>query len=247
MISFHYLFPEPKQRPSSRLQHLFLLLLAGALLCLPATVQSDQTVYVSDQLKTIPVRAGQGMEYKIITFLAPGDAVSLLPTGGDESDWVRIRFARDKEGYVLRRYLTTQVPASLQLAEARQRAAELEKKVASLSTTNHEYRRGNTELLNEVKKLTGQLNQLRHDYETLRNESSEYLELKAAHEQLSTRFTELQGAHRILREEHETLRKAYAIKWFLAGTAAVLLGILIGVTLQSLRGRKKRSESLRFK
>ncbi|MBN2233360.1 MAG: TIGR04211 family SH3 domain-containing protein [Deltaproteobacteria bacterium] len=221
-----------------------------ALLTIGFPVHAERTVYISDQLKTIPVRAGQGAGYKIITFLAPGEPVIQLAdtdTDAETSEWVRIRFARDKEGWILERYLSGQVPAVLQLETAQQRVAEMEKKVESLNSTNREYRRGNTDLLAEVKKLTGQVTQLSHDYETLRRDAAGFLELKAAHEQLTTRFSELQDAHRILREEHETLRQAYVIKWFLAGGAAVFLGILIGITLQSLRGRKKHTESLRFK
>ncbi len=149
-----------------RLHHLFLILalIPGLIVSLPINGQAAGKPfrqYVSDTLRIIPIRAGRGRKYKIITFLPPGAAVTNFAE--EDEKWARISYGPGKEGWILQRYLTNRKPASLLLATAQKQTEELKKKVDALSSTNEEYRRGNTNLLSEVKKLTKKVKVLSHD------------------------------------------------------------------------------------
>ena len=232
-----------------RLRYLFFtsLLILGLLGSLPLNGQAAGKPfrqYISDTLRLIPLRAGPGREYKIMTFLAPGAAVTNFAE--EDEKWARVSYGPGKEGWILRRYLTNREPAALLLATAQKQAEELKKKVDALSSTNHEYRRGNTSLLSEVKKLTKKIKALSHDYEKLKTDSAQFLELKEKHENLLKKYQEIKTAYDQQKKEQDLLKRAYTIKWFLSGAAVILIGIIIGMTMQALRNRKRRSDSLRL-
>ena len=233
-----------------RLHHLFfiLVLILGLIVSLPLNGQTAGEPfrqYVSDTLRVIPIRAGRGMEYKIMTFLPPGAAVTNFAE--EDEEWARISYGPEKEGWILRRYLTSRKPASLLLPTAQRQTEELKKKVDALSSTNHEYRRGNTNLLSEVKKLTKKVKALSHDYNKLKTDSAQFLELKEKHETLLKKYKEIKTVYDNQKNDQDLLKRAYTIKWFLSGAAVILLGIIIGMMIQALRSRKRRSDSLRLR
>jgi len=233
-----------------RLYHLFFisLLILGLIVSLPLHGQATGEPfrqYVSDTLRVIPIRAGRGREYKIMTFLPPGAAVTNFAE--EDEEWARVSYGPDKEGWILRRYLTNQKPASLLLATAQRQVEEFKKKVDTLSSTNQEYRRGNTSLLSEVSKLTKKVKTLSHDYEKLKTDSAQFLELQEKHETLLKKYKEIKTVYDNQKKNQDLLKRAYTIKWFLSGAAVILIGIIIGMTIQALRNRRRRSDSLRLR
>ncbi len=223
---------------------LALVPILGAL-AFPDGARAETRMYIAENLKVIPVRAGKGMNFKIIAFLAPGATVVRLED--NDPEWAHIRLGGGKDGWILRRYLTTQKPSAQQLSATQQQLEFLQKKVAALGSTNQEYRRGNTNLLREVSKLNKKLKNLEADYKQLREDAAQYLELKSSHEELQGKFREIKTAYDKLRAEQDKLQKSYTIKWFLSGASVILIGIFIGLIIQGLRGRRRRTDTLRFK
>lgn len=233
-----------------RLRHLFfiIVLIPGFLISLPhrgQTAGEPFRQYISDTLRVIPIRAGRGREYKIMTFLPPGAAVTNFAE--EDEEWARVGYGAGKEGWVLQRYLTSRKPAALLLTTAQKQVEELKKKVEALSSTNKEYRRGNTSLLAEVNKLTKKVKSLSHDYQKLKTDSAQFLELKENHESLLKKYQEIKTAYDNQNNDQDLLKRAYTIKWFLSGAAVILIGIFIGMSIQALRNRRRRSDSLRLR
>ncbi|MEA2109643.1 MAG: TIGR04211 family SH3 domain-containing protein [Pseudomonadota bacterium] len=231
-----------------RLRYLFFtsLLILGLIVSLPLNGQTAGkpfSQYVSDSLRVIPLRAGRGREYKIITFLPTGAAVTNLAE--EDEKWARIKYGK-KEGWTEQRYLTNRKPASLLLSTAQRQVEELKKKVDALSSTNHEYRRGNTSLLSEVKKLTKKVKDLSHDYNKLKTDSAQFVELKEKHETLLKKYQEIKTVYDNQQNDQALLKRAYTIKWFLSGAAVILMGIIIGMMIQALRNRRRRSGSMKL-
>ena len=211
----------------------------------PKMAQAETRLYIAENLKVIPVRAGKGMNFKIIAFLSPGSPVIKLAT--DDQEWALIRLASGREGWILQRYLTSKRPSATRLSSCQQQLEDLQKKVAALSSTNQEYRRGNTSLLSEVNKLNKKLKGLEAEYRQLKEDAAQYLELKDQYTKLKTKFKEIKSAYDKLNLEQDKLQKSYTIKWFISGASVILIGIFIGLIIQGLRGRRRRSDSLRFK
>ncbi len=90
-----------------RLFVFFLLFFCSPLLCWA------KTLYVSGYRK-IMLRRGPGLEYKIIATLETGDPVNLVR---EEGDFYLVSLSNGRQGYVLKSYLTEEVPAEHRLKE----------------------------------------------------------------------------------------------------------------------------------
>jgi len=209
---------------------------------------AGETRYISDQIR-IYARAGAGTEFKLLAPLKTGNPVTLL--GETKDGWVKISYGKDRQGWIQKRFLTALEPAAKRLKRADARIKQLEQntkaKLASLTETNKEYRKGNTALLREVKELRKKLKKVEKDYQTLLADSSEFLELRTEHQNLLKVSQERQNREADILAECELLKTAYRIKWFLAGGGVLLIGFFIGIILQAFRHRNKKSAGLSFK
>jgi len=220
---------------------IFLLFCTGSL-------AAAETRYISDKLK-IYVRAGAGTQFKLLAPLTTGTRVVLL--GEKQDGWVMIGFGKDRQGWLQERFLSKLEPADKRLARANARIEQLEvntkAKLASLTETNKEYRKGNTGLLREVKELRQKLQKIEREYNTLLQESAEFLTLQKEHQDLLKESRERQTREADILTECELLKTAYRIKWFIAGGGVLLIGFFIGILLQAFRHRNKKSAGLSFK
>lgn len=205
------------------------------------------TRYISDRIR-VYARAGAGTEYKLLTPLKTGDQVTLL--GDVKDDWVHIRYGKNREGWIQKRFLTATEPAAKRLARAQARIATLEQnnkaRIASLTETNKEYRKGNTALLREVKELRAKLRKVEKKYKTLLEESADFLALKDKYQKLAAENQTRKKHEDLLMAECDKLRTAYKIKWFLSGSGVLLIGFFIGILLEVFRNRKKKKGGLTF-
>lgn len=106
--------------------------LAAALLAAAAGPASAQQ-YIRDEIR-VNMRAGPGLQFKILRTLVSGEAVTQL---GTQEDWIRIRMADGDEGWVPGGYVVEEAPASValpsmqaKLASTRARIEELDRQLA---------------------------------------------------------------------------------------------------------------------
>ncbi|HDS17088.1 MAG TPA: TIGR04211 family SH3 domain-containing protein [Proteobacteria bacterium] len=224
---------------------LFAFLLSGSF----CQAQAENEVrYISDKIR-VYARAGAGHEYKLIAPLVTGDKVILLEN--NDGDWAHISYGKDREGWIEKRFLTELEPAAKRLARLQEEMKQLEQnsktKLISLTETNKEYRKGNTSLLREIKELRQKLNRVEKDYNTLREESAAFLELQSEHRKLLAENQLRQERESTILEKCELLKTAYRIKWFIAGSAVLLIGFAIGLLMQAFRYRRKKHSGLSLK
>mgnify|MGYP000316935716 CR=1 FL=1 len=193
------------------------------------------TKYVSDSIP-LSFRSGPSFENKILKYLKPGELMELLQPG---EKWTKVRLADGKEGWVLSRYLSDQ-PASRDVLE------RLRVKHQSLTDQTDKLLEANEQLDSENKKLTAAvadhekaLETLRKDFETLQSESAEFITLKKKHDETAASLQDRNNRLVSLEEQVASMELNYTIKWFLAGSGAVVLGIIIGFI--SRRPRRRSS------
>ena len=75
------------------------------------------------------------------------------------------------------------------------------------------------------------------DYETLKSEAAEFITLKANYERAATQLAEQTAKAEKLDEQVTRMEMNYAIKWFLAGSAVLIVGFLIGFSTKRPRRR----------
>jgi SH3 domain protein len=205
-----------------------------SLLLLPAGSKAE-TVYVSEECE-ITIRTGPGTDRKIISLAKSGKALEILEKG---EEWSMVRIANGKEGWVLTRYLTSSQPSALVLERVRQDYEVLAAKYKELKER--------FDKLDAQKKATdADLSQNRRNqaelsaaYETLKKESSDFLNLKQRSQEMTAELEAEKIRSAKLDEENLQMKRNSIIQWVLTGGGIMLAGFFIG--LFSSSRRKPRS------
>jgi len=210
---------------------LALLLVLGPLSAFAATM------YISDEL-TVPLRRGPSNNHKIINAGLPS-GLALEVLGEDQaSGFTRVRTPNGTEGWVPTQYLVGQPIARERLAAATKRIETLE---AQLKSTRDNYKdvRGErrevesraTDLAKENQRLQNELAEIRRVSATAITQYEENNQLKESNASLQAQVTQLSEQVRIL-------ERNVMLRWFLAGGALLLVGLVLGAWIKS---RPKRS------
>ncbi len=115
------------------------LLALALLLAIPQTAGAD---WVRDEIR-INMRSGPGLQFRILEVLVSGDRVQRI---GTSSDWVHVRTAEGKDGWVPDGYVVREQQASIRLPAAETELAEAELRIATLESQLAEQTEAITEL-----------------------------------------------------------------------------------------------------
>lgn len=207
------------------------------LLALPSLAQDTQ--YVRDTLY-IQVRSGAGDDHDIVHRGLPSGTPVVVGETSEDGEWVEVTLEDGTRGWMPHRFLMDEPPASVQLAEARQRVDQLESENRRLADE-----------LAEMHALWGDLPRDSEDgEETLRAVMEELAQLR----QISGKSVQLDADNRRLVEETEKLRSQVDLlaaenlrlqenlrtNTFLDGSLAVLLGVIITLVAPRLWPKRRR-------
>ncbi len=205
------------------------------LLLFCAEIVLAQTFYIKPSAE-IPLRRGQGSDYKILAIVPDGTAVTLL----EEADsWARVTTEDGKEGWLLKRYLTEEPPPDQLLAQLRRENNELEEEAATLRAENEELAAVNTALRDTLENNEEQLASTTAEYQKLINDTADVIAIKNSLNQSRETITKLQQELGIIAAENKRLDASRNIKWFLAGGGTFIFGCIIGMI--SSRSKKRKS------
>ena len=213
-------------------------ILSGVIL-LSGTAALGETRYIKPSSE-IAVRRGQGVDFKIVAMIKDGASVELLE---ENESHARVRLGNDKEGWMLKRFLSDTPPLTEVVVSLRTEKEELERKESELSQNIEELSSTLSETRTELDATLNERNQIWADFQTLQRETAdvvqinkEFLETKKNNEQLVQELA-------FTKKNSERLKKNTAIKWFLAGGGVLLLGMLIGRTM-ARKSRRRGSLQL---
>jgi len=196
--------------------------------------------WVADSIY-LPLRSGQGTQYRIIANLKTGTRLTLL-SEDPRSEWVKVETASGTAGYVLRQHLLDTPTAAQQLAGTKTELESLRKQFNELKL-QLDSSRSDEESLGQALRTSEQgFEQLQQQYDELKRISSNAVTLHERH-------SELLHSHEMLKTELEVLKAANARlqadarnTFFLYGVGAVLLGVVITLVVPHLRRRRRFSE-----
>ena len=210
--------------------------LAFLVLLLSASA-SAATLYISDQL-TVPLRRGPSNSHKIIHAGLPAGMALEVLSEDRTAGFTQVRTPNGTEGWVPTQYLVDQPAAKDRLAAANKRVETLEAQLKALKENFQEVRGERSEVEGRASDLTRQTEKLQSELAEIRRVSAtsianyeENKQLKNENQSLSTQVTQLT-------ERVRQLERNVTLKWFLAGGALVLVGLLLGAWIKS---RPKRS------
>ncbi len=186
----------------------------------------------------VPVRRGPGNEYKIIAIIKDGTKVELLEEGGK---WAKVLLKNGKEGWILRRYLTTKKPLT-KIVTAQQQQIQLlnsekNKLIANLDEAQKKYK----QCQEELKTCIDERNAIQKDYQALVTDASNVVELRKALTETTTELNKLKQDFTTLEQENLHLKNNERIKWFLAGGGVLLIGWVLGMIMAKSRQRRRPS------
>jgi SH3 domain protein len=196
--------------------------------------------YITDEL-FVPVRSGQGTQYRIVhRGLPSGTRVTVRETD-EESGYSLVVTDGGTEGWLLTRYLESQKPA-------KDRLAELQAKYNAMLGDDDSLRSQLVEALDQAETLTAEIEALQGDLEDTRSELTEVRRVSANAlnlDQMNRRLAEesqmLATRVEILEADNLRMKEGKESEAFRNGALAVLLGVVITLLVPRLWPRRRRT------
>lgn len=218
----------------------YVSVLLGCLL-MTATGAFGKTMYVTDVFEVM-VRTGPALSNKIIAMPKSGTAVEVaeLPDEERVDEWVKVKLANDKEGWMLAQFLVPGPPKNDIISNLRSKNRTLQLQTKKMVEENSDLKKIRKELEKALAKEVATGNTLKNDYETLKRESKDFLAMKASYEKASQELKTKTSQVETLEKEVQGLRNSQTLRWFTAGASVILVGFIIGYVSR----RPKRRSSL---
>lgn len=217
----------------------FILITVIILLLGGVTASPAQIVYVSDKFK-ITLRTGPSTDNKIMNMLPSGKSLEIIESQGEWSH-VRVRENGEmKEGWVLNRYLMTEVPCEKRAEALLREKNQLQDKLAPLEKDLEEKTVLARDLTARLKDTSAALEKAESQYESLKREYADFLALKEDYEASKTDLQRTREELESLTGKYNRVKSSDGQKWFAAGAGVLLCGLLLGL-LFGRREKKRKS------
>ena len=201
--------------------------------CLFATAVYGETMYVSDVLK-LTLRTGPSTENKILAVIQSGQTMEIIDFG---EEWSQVQLPNGKEGWVLSRYLTANETNNIKFDRLQAKHKNLMNQAAALLEENNRLQAESKKFESAFQTNQKQAEKARLDYETLKKEAAEFLNLKSRYNRAMSQLTEQTAKAEKFEEQLSKLEMSTYIKWFLAGSGVLIIGFLIGFSTKRQRRR----------
>lgn len=207
-----------------------------AALLLSATLRAE-TLYITDSFR-VPLRTGNTNAYRIIAELKTGTAIELLETD-TESGYSKVRTKRGTEGWVLTRYLISQPVAKIRLEAAEKKLKELSDQKIMLKGSQSELEQTAEKLQEDNQALKTFNTKLSDELNYIKQVSGNTVAINQRNQELIEENQQLQNQIELLTAETDRLKDDTNKEFFLYGAGAILLGIFLGLTIPSIRRKRK--------
>lgn len=195
-----------------------------------------KTQYVSDSL-VITVRTGQGKQFQIIKTLESGTHVKVLET--TDTGYTLIETADGVEGWVRTQYLAEEPVAAeklehseAKLLKTRTALKALKEKFSTLSKEHKVLSQTQASLSTNEKQLVTELARLNQV-------AKKPILLDKQNRELQQKNITLEKDLQRLNQENHSLNDRSQREWFIAGALVLFGGIILGLIIPKLRGRKR--------
>ncbi len=187
----------------------------------------------------VPIRRGQGTEYKIVTVVTSGTRVSLV---GVDGDWANVQLANGKEGWILKRYLSDQQPLQDQILGLEQNKKQLADDLVETDAHLTELLQVHSQTEQDLTVCVSERTTVNDDYQRLQQETADVVQTKSKLTATEKQLGTMSGRLNDLQLENTELQKTTSLIWFLAGAGVLFTGLLIGFLFG--KRNKKRQNSL---
>ena len=194
----------------------------------------SETMYITDEIQVM-VRSEVGMDHRILAMPKTGTKVEVLEEV--EDGWSRVLLPNEKEGWMLTRYLKSSPPSKEFIAKLKSENETLVQRAKMLVDENANAKKERKDLLEALAKQTKTAKDLKRSYKALKKGSSEYLSLKASYDKVSKELAARAKQRAELEEQLVDLQDTQTLRWFISGSAVLLVGVIVGVFARRPRRR----------
>jgi len=208
------------------------------MLCLFANVAGAKEQYVIDVLY-ITLRDSSKEDATVLRALKSGTKLEVLEVGAD--GYSRVKTEKGEEGWAKTKYLTDEPVAILRVESLQAKNDSLVAEIQALKEKSSLAKRKVKEAEKERKRLESKSQKLQSENSRMKSMSAHPMELAKENEALSTKNAAMESELKELREEKDLNFNSKSRDWFIAGAGVVILGVVIGLILPSIRWRKRNS------
>ncbi|MFH2065573.1 MAG: TIGR04211 family SH3 domain-containing protein [Pseudomonadota bacterium] len=210
---------------------------------------SAETRYVSDIL-VITMRAEEDKDSGVVQTLRSNTPLEVLE---ETEEYLKVRTENNQEGWVNKRYITSSIPKPMIIAELgekinrlelnleaikkgkKQLENELEENRQNQGHSIGQYQSAIEQERRDAKKVNEEYKDISEKYNQLLNQSQNVTQMAQKIEKLENENSQLQDSEiknsktiEKLKSEKNDLFQTGIIRWFIAGAAVLLVGILLG-------------------
>ncbi len=214
--------------------------LLGSLFLSFSTVIFSATEVAADSRYVIPsaevvLKSGAGREYRVISVVKDGDLVEFLEQDGS---YAMVRLANGKEGWMLKRYLSTEPPPATIVASLRAENEKLKQKELELSQQFSELSANLSKAKTDLNSTLDEKKQVATDYQNLQHDTADVIKIKEDMLKATQQNEVLTQEITAIKVENDKLRKDTSIYWFMTGGGVLLVGMFLGGLSSKSRKRK---------
>ena len=197
------------------------------------------TAYVTDSFKA-PLHSGHSNAYRIIAYPRSGTAMEVLDEN-KETGYTKVKTSKGTEGWILSRYLESSPIAKHRLIQAQKQLAALKKKNQELSKGQSNASKTASDLNQQNKALQSTNAKLEKELNHIKDVSGNAISINQRNKQLIEENQQLKNDIDLLSSDNDRLKDDAKSQYFMMGAGAILLGLILGLVLPSLKPKRKDS------
>lgn len=200
---------------------------------LMATNSIAETKYVVEEFE-ITMRTGPDQANKIIALIPSGRRVEVVTPG---EEWTEVMLANGKQGWVLTRYLTDEMPNELKFERLQQQYDQLLNEKKNLDQNATELGSAKKELSTELSQTKAQLAELTKAHEALKKGSAEFIDLKKNYDKTARELSELRSHSEKIESELNRVSNNQVYQGMLYGGGLLAVGFIVGFIVKKPKRR----------
>jgi SH3 domain protein len=155
-------------------------------------------MYITDSF-SVTLRTGPSGQHRVISILKSNDEAEVLEK---QDDYSKVRLKNGKEGYILSRFLTTDVPKPLVITGLQRQIEKMKKESSDLNEAKRHLGESASQLKSVLSSREKELTKIKRNYDELKSGSTEYIEVKELKDKLEIRNKYLESRADDLLEEN---------------------------------------------
>lgn len=217
-----------------------LILIAMATLSSFSALSSAESRWVADSMY-LPMRSGQGSQYRIIANLKTGTQLTVV-SESEDGDWTEVKTGSGKTGFVRSQYLLNTPTAAQRLTTVQQQLDKLTKDYQLLKNQLSSTQSNGSQLSEDLIESQAEAEKLQNELDELQSISQNAVTLHESHKELLHNYELIQTELDVLKAKNSRLQNDSRNTFFLYGAGSVLLGVMIALLAPHMRRRRGFSE-----